>query len=104
MYKDTLQLSFFLDLEDPDAQQDADALWERCCSLLLQSGAGAGDTRHFNAQGGFVQWTFAGNDADALLVQLRPLVLQADCVIGPRVSLICRQRGSSSAQVRHIDL
>lgn len=104
LYKDTLLLTFFMDQEDPDAQADADALWAECCTLLQQSGAGAGDARNFNVRGGFAEWSFAGHDADTLMAQLRPLVVAATFVIGPRVSLICRQQGSGRAHIRHMDL
>lgn len=104
LYKDSLILSFFLD--EADVQETAAVLQLQVAvdQALRLPKMGILEEARYNEKGGFREWTLLGQDAWAMLALIRPLVVSADFLVGPRATLIIRQAGSTRVQVQHFNL
>ena len=105
VFKDSLILTFYIDNGDPEELEALEALKRNLDIKLRISKLGRYDDCSFDEREQCFKIDILGNDAEAMLQALLPLIREADFLIGPRATLIMRgYEQSGKAAIKHVDL
>ncbi len=105
VFKDAVILSFYYDQDDPEEVRTFEALKAQLDARLRATRMGRYDGSSFDSKGQCFKIDLLGHDAVAMLAAIRPLVKEADFLIGPKATLIMRSlEQGSRAQIQHVDL